>query len=237
MGKKVLILSSSPRRNGNSDLLCDRFAEGAGEAGHQVEKIRLAEKKIGYCTACYACRKGKCPQLDDAPEILEKMLAADVIVLATPVYFYTMCAQLKALLDRTVAIFPRLTDKQGEKSRRHGEIQGKKRCEVRQERNQKSNPESFTETLTVHSADPASSPVRRKKPGEFPSGLPPPYFLQRGEAQQPGGESVWIPPAGLPAGMLHRNSALCTCRSRRSRGKPPDFKIAISTPHIHAISP
>ena len=58
MGKKVLILSSSPRRNGNSDLLCDRFAEGAGEAGHQVEKIRLAEKKIGYCTACYACKKG-----------------------------------------------------------------------------------------------------------------------------------------------------------------------------------
>ena len=111
MGKKVLILSSSPRRSGNSDLLCDRFAEGAGEAGHQVEKIRLAEKKIGYCTACYACRKGKCPQQDDAPEILEKMLAADVIVLATPVYFYTMCAQLKALLDRTVAIFPRLTDK------------------------------------------------------------------------------------------------------------------------------
>ena len=58
MGKKVLILSSSPRRNGNSDLLCDRFAEGAGKAGHQVEKIRLAEKKIGYCTACYACKKG-----------------------------------------------------------------------------------------------------------------------------------------------------------------------------------
>ena len=79
MGKKVLILSSSPRRSGNSDLLCDRFAEGAGKAGHQVEKIRLAEKKIGYCTACYACRKGKCPQQDDAPEILEKMLAADGI--------------------------------------------------------------------------------------------------------------------------------------------------------------
>ena len=79
MGKKVLILSSSPRRNGNSDLLCDRFAEGAGKAGHQVEKIRLAEKKIGYCTACYACRNGKCPQQDDAPEILEKMLAADGI--------------------------------------------------------------------------------------------------------------------------------------------------------------
>lgn len=111
MSKKILILSSSPRKGGNSDLLCDRFAEGAREAGWEVEKIRLAEKKIGYCTACYVCKKGKCPQQDDAPEILEKMLAADVIVLATPVYFYTMCAQLKALLDRSVAIFPRLTDK------------------------------------------------------------------------------------------------------------------------------
>lgn len=108
---RILILSSSPRRNGNSDLLCDRFAEGAKKSGHQVEKIRLAGKKIGYCTACYACKMGKCPQNDDVPEILEKMLAADVIVLATPVYFYTMCAQLKALIDRTVAIFPRLTDK------------------------------------------------------------------------------------------------------------------------------
>lgn len=111
MSKKILILSSSPRKGGNSDLLCDRFAEGAREAGWEVEKIRLAEKKIGYCTTCYVCKKGKCPQQDDAPEILEKMLAADVIVLATPVYFYTMCAQLKALLDRSVAIFPRLTDK------------------------------------------------------------------------------------------------------------------------------
>lgn len=110
---RILILSSSPRRNGNSDLLCDRFAEGATKAGHLVEKIRLAEKRIGYCAACYVCKKGerKCPQQDDAPEILEKMLAADMIVLATPVYFYTMCAQLKALLDRSVAIFPRLTGK------------------------------------------------------------------------------------------------------------------------------
>ena len=97
MGKKVLILSSSPRRNGNSDLLCDRFAEGAGKAGHQVEKIRLAEKKIGYCTACYACRNGKCPQQDDAPEILEKMLAADVIVLATPVNREMLKGTIEAL--------------------------------------------------------------------------------------------------------------------------------------------
>ncbi|MDO4550957.1 MAG: flavodoxin family protein [Planctomycetia bacterium] len=111
MNKKILILSSSPRKNGNSDLLCDQFAKGALEAGHTVEKIRIAEKKIAYCTGCYVCQSGTCPQKDDTAEILKKMQEADVIVLATPVYFYTVCAQLKALFDRTVAIYPHLTDK------------------------------------------------------------------------------------------------------------------------------
>ncbi len=109
--KKILIISSSPRIGGNSDLLCDQFASGASSVGNRVEKIRLAEKTIGYCTACGACSSGACPRGDDVPAILEKMLAADIIVLATPVYFYTVCAQLKALLDRSVAIFPRLTGK------------------------------------------------------------------------------------------------------------------------------
>ena len=53
MKKKVLILSSSPRKGGNSDLLCDEFMRGAIDAGNEVEKIRIAEKKIGYCSACY----------------------------------------------------------------------------------------------------------------------------------------------------------------------------------------
>ena len=102
--KKVLIISSSPRKGGNSDLLCDEFARGAAETGHEVEKIRLAEKKVGYCTGCYACRKlNKCVQNDDANDLVEKMLSADVIVLATPVYFYSMDAQLKALIDRSVS--------------------------------------------------------------------------------------------------------------------------------------
>lgn len=111
MSEKVLILSSSPRKGGNSDSLCDQFMKGAQEAGHDVEKIRLAEKKINYCFGCYACKSGTCVQKDDAREVLDKMMAADVIVLATPVYFYTMCAQLKALIDRSVAIYPRLTNK------------------------------------------------------------------------------------------------------------------------------
>ena len=102
--KKILIISASPRKGGNSDLLCDEFARGALEAGHEVEKIRLAEKQVGFCTGCYACRKlQKCVQKDDADEIIEKMLASDVIVLSTPVYFYSMAAQLKALIDRCVS--------------------------------------------------------------------------------------------------------------------------------------
>lgn len=102
--KKVLILSGSPRKNGNSDILCDEFARGAAEAGNHVEKIRVSEKNIGFCRACYACRgTGVCAIRDDMAEVLRKMIDADVLVLASPVYFYSIDAQLKALIDRTVA--------------------------------------------------------------------------------------------------------------------------------------
>lgn len=88
MSRKVLILSGSPRKEGNSDLLCDEFAKGAEEVGNEVEKIRVAEKNIGYCRACYACKNtGKCVIADDMAEVLQKMIDADVIVLASPVYF------------------------------------------------------------------------------------------------------------------------------------------------------
>ena len=112
MNKKVLIISSTPRKGGNSDILCDEFAAGAKEAGNAVEKIRIADKKIGYCTGCYACQKtGKCAIKDDAQKVIDKMMAADVIVLASPVYFYCVSAQLKALIDRTVVVYPKLTNK------------------------------------------------------------------------------------------------------------------------------
>ena len=102
--KNVLILSGSPRKNGNSDILCDEFARGAAEAGNHVEKIRVSEKNIGFCRACYACRgTGVCAIKDDMAEVLRKMIDADVLVLASPVYFYSIDAQLKALIDRTVA--------------------------------------------------------------------------------------------------------------------------------------
>ena len=112
MNRKVLIISSTPRKGGNSDKLCDAFAEGAKEAGNKVEKVRIADLKIGYCTGCYACQKtGKCAIKDDARSVIDKMMAADVIVFASPVYFYSICAQLKALIDRTVVVYPNLTNK------------------------------------------------------------------------------------------------------------------------------
>ncbi len=114
MMKKVLILSGSPRKGGNSDTLCDQFMKGAQDAGHEVEKIFVAGKRICYCIACYYCTHhgGKCCIQDDMGEILQKMLEADVIVLSSPVYFYSISAQLKALIDRTVARWLEIKDKE-----------------------------------------------------------------------------------------------------------------------------
>lgn len=104
MSKKILILSGSPRKGGNSEILCDEFAKGAKKAGHDVEKIRVSEKNIAGCRACYACKNGGvCAIKDDMAELLQKMIDADVLVLASPVYFYSIDAQLKAVIDRTVA--------------------------------------------------------------------------------------------------------------------------------------
>lgn len=113
MSKKVLILSGSPRKSGNSDLLCDEFMKGAIESGNEVEKIRVSEKSIAYCRACYACRgTGKCVIKDDMAEVLQKMIDCDVMVLASPVYFYSIDAQLKAVIDRTVARWTEVKDKE-----------------------------------------------------------------------------------------------------------------------------
>lgn len=112
--KKVLILSGSPRKGGNSDLLCDEFMRGALESGNAVEKIRVAEKNIGYCRGCYYCQKsgGQCAIKDDMAEVLQKMIDADVLVLASPVYFYSIDAQLKAVIDRTVARWTEVENKE-----------------------------------------------------------------------------------------------------------------------------
>ncbi|WP_094605694.1 FMN-dependent NADH-azoreductase [Sporomusa silvacetica DSM 10669] len=113
MNKNILILSASPRKGGNSETLCDQFAKGAQEVGHTVEKIRLHEQNISFCTGCAACLKlGHCVQNDDMTAILEKMAQADVIVLATPVYYYTMNAQMKVMIDRTLAGQSRIQNKE-----------------------------------------------------------------------------------------------------------------------------
>lgn len=114
MVKKLLILSASPRKGGNSDILCDQFMMGAKEAGNQVEKIFLRDKKIGHCVACGTCPSngGRCIQQDDMAEILDKMIHANVIVMATPVYFFSMNGQMKTLIDRTHPRYTELSNKE-----------------------------------------------------------------------------------------------------------------------------
>ena len=95
MDKKVLIISSSPRKGGNSETLAAAFAKGAREAGNQVETVYLREKQVGFCKGCIACLNlGHCVIQDDAVEIAAKMNNADVLVFATPVYYYCVSGQL-----------------------------------------------------------------------------------------------------------------------------------------------
>lgn len=112
MSKKVLVISTSPRKGGNSDTLCDEFIRGAQEAGNETEKVFVRDKKIGYCTGCGVCNSThKCVQQDDMAAMLDKMIKADVIVMATPVYFYAMDAQMKTLIDRTVPRYTEISNK------------------------------------------------------------------------------------------------------------------------------
>lgn len=110
--KKVLIISSSPRK-GNSLFLAHQFEKGAIDAGNDVEFIELKNYKINYCTGCGYCNDAKkCIQKDEADLIVQKMIDTDVLVLATPVYFYTLSAQLKTLIDRTCARYLEIKNKE-----------------------------------------------------------------------------------------------------------------------------
>ena len=109
---QVLAISASPRKGGNSDVLCDMFLKGASEHGHTVQKLRLAEKKISPCLACYGCTETHtCVRKDDMTEVLGALKAADVIVLASPVYFYSVCAQMKTMIDRCLADYQSIRNK------------------------------------------------------------------------------------------------------------------------------
>ena len=110
MSKKVVVISSSPRKGQNSDTLCDEFVRGAIDAGHDAVKYFLEDIEFSSCKACYACKtpEMKCVQDDGIAPILEDMLEADVVVYATPVYYYEMCGTLKMFFDRCYPIFRHL---------------------------------------------------------------------------------------------------------------------------------
>lgn len=107
--KKVLVISSTPRKGGNSERLAEQFLKGARDAGNVAEIIHLRDYNLGCCRGCYACAKtGRCIQNDGMNSIAEKLTAADVILFATPVYFYTMSAQLKIMIDRLVPCYTKI---------------------------------------------------------------------------------------------------------------------------------
>jgi multimeric flavodoxin WrbA len=98
----ILILSGSPRKGGNTELLVEAFVKGASQK-HHVEVVSVHDYKVNPCMGCNACFKNEsnsCVQKDDMPLIYEKMAVADMLVIASPVYFYGLSAQLKAVIDR-----------------------------------------------------------------------------------------------------------------------------------------
>ena len=98
----IIVLSGSPRKGGNTDLLVDAFVKGA-EKNNNVEVISVADYKVNPCIGCNSCfdREGHdCFQQDDMRTVYDKLKCADVIVVASPVYFYGVSAQLKAIIDR-----------------------------------------------------------------------------------------------------------------------------------------
>lgn len=104
--KKVVVISTSLRSGSNSDMLADKFIDGAVSVGNSVEKVSLAGKNIAFCKGCLACQKlGRCVIDDDVNEIMKKVLAADVVVWATPIYYYEMSGQMKTLIDRMNAMY------------------------------------------------------------------------------------------------------------------------------------
>ncbi len=102
----VFILTGSPRRNGNSAILADEFARGAVDAGHQVTRFDSAFQQVHPCRACDRCRNGQNPCIfqDDYAAVMPNLIAADVIVFASPVYYFSLSAQIKTCIDRFYAV-------------------------------------------------------------------------------------------------------------------------------------
>lgn len=108
MNKKVVVISSSPRRNGNSETLAREFAKGATEAGNSVEFIEVRDLDLKFCRGCLYCQSHDgCVIPDSVNGLLSVVQNAEVLVFATPVYYYSVCGQLKTFLDRMNPLFPR----------------------------------------------------------------------------------------------------------------------------------
>jgi multimeric flavodoxin WrbA len=106
MAKKILALMSSPRKNGNSTLLGQKIADGATAAGARVEVLNLAKMTIRPCIACDKCHAADdkfCIIRDDMRNLYQKVMDADGLIWASPVYFFTVSAQLKLFMDRCYA--------------------------------------------------------------------------------------------------------------------------------------
>lgn len=106
MSKKVVVISTSIRANSNSEDLANSFADGAMFAGNEVDFITLKDKQISFCKGCLACQQtGKCVIKDDVTKIMNKVIGSDIVVWATPIYYYEMSGQMKVLIDRLNPMF------------------------------------------------------------------------------------------------------------------------------------
>lgn len=102
---KIVVLTGSPRRNGNTNHLAGQFIEGAEEAGHEVYRFDCAQRKVSSCIACNRCgMNGQCIFSDDFEELRPHLVAADMVVFATPMYYFGFSSQLKAVIDRFYAL-------------------------------------------------------------------------------------------------------------------------------------
>lgn len=101
---KIIVLMGSPNPKGSTSILVEQFRRGAEESGHAVEVIDVCRADVHPCIGCVRCGyEGPCVQKDDVEEIRRKLLDADMVVFATPLYYYGMTAQLKTVIDRFCA--------------------------------------------------------------------------------------------------------------------------------------
>ncbi|MGN0819270.1 MAG: flavodoxin family protein [Christensenellaceae bacterium] len=106
--KKIIVVTSSPRKNGNSETLARKFAQGAASCGNDVQLIAIRDLNLQFCTGCMQCKThDKCVLNDGMNALYQQFENADVIAFATPVYYYAVCGQLKTFLDRLNPLYPR----------------------------------------------------------------------------------------------------------------------------------